>query len=98
MLDGAKKEAAKDPKNTLLCQVREAKGMKVLEMQNLLTSTTQPDLVNVDWKITFFVRQDVDYANYALVIYLPESQFEQSKDLIRKIVDSVTYQAPANGL
>jgi hypothetical protein len=98
MLEAAKKISESEKKTTLLCAVRQTNGMKILETQNLRASTTQPDKTNVDWTITCFVRRDVDYAGYALNVYMPQPQFDQTKELISKIFDSVTPQAPANGL
>jgi hypothetical protein len=52
----------------------------------------------MDWKVTYFVHTELDYGQYVVdVIGLTAGQYEQSKDLLRKIFDSIAYQPPPGG-
>ena len=95
-LNGAKRAATRE--SNVTCNVRSAGDMKILEVEKIpaFSSVTE---TYVDWKITCFVRGDLDYASYTLdVIGLTPAQLEKSKDLYRKVFDSLAYKAPANPL
>ena len=92
ILDGAKKEADKEKLTTILCDVRTVGDMKVLEEQKRFHAATAPQETLIEWKVTYFLRRDDDFSPYTLnIIGLNEPQFEQSKQLLRKIIDSVVY-------
>jgi hypothetical protein len=91
MLQAAQRDAKKDPA-TILCNVHQTTDTQVLEIQRVMKAATQPADKPIDWKITYFVQHDLNYDAYMLsVIGLTQRQYEQSKDLLRRIIDSVTY-------
>lgn len=95
MLKAAQRDAKKDPA-TILCNVKQNNtDMQVLELQRRIKSTTQPDDQAIDWKITYFVQNGLNYDAYVLSVNgLTQGKYEQSKDLLRRIIDSVTYVPP----
>jgi hypothetical protein len=93
-VQAAQRDAKKDPA-TLKCDVRQTTDMQILEIVRTINATTQPEDQPVDWRITFFAQHDLNYDSYVLsVIGLTQKQYEQSKDLLRRIIDSVTYVPP----
>lgn len=91
MLQAAQRDAKKDP-STILCNVKQNTDMQVLEIQRRVTAATQPDEVPIDWKITYFVQHDLNYDAYVLSVNdLTQAEYDKSKDLLRRIIDSITY-------
>jgi len=96
VLDRAKKAADADPKKVRLFQIKPLGDMQVMEQQNFFTGADDPRQRWIDWKLTFFVHGDIDYATYIVdVLGLPEQRFDQSKELLQKIFDSITYDPTA---
>jgi hypothetical protein len=99
LLQGAKRSSEKDKDKTLLCEVRKSGEVQILEMQRIIPATTQPADQPIDWKLTYFVPHNLDYESYSLnVLGMSYGQYGPSKELLRKIFDSVTYNGPGNGL
>jgi len=98
VLDGIKRAATRESQSNRSIQVRDAGDVKILEEQRTFAGATQPDEQTHDWKVTYFVHTELDYSQYVVdVIGLTAGQYEQSKDLLRKIFDSITYQPPPGG-
>jgi hypothetical protein len=89
MLGGMQKEAASQPALRTII-VRSVGEMKVLEERSPGKLSNE-----VNWRITYFVRRDLDYAPYFLdVLGLTESQLADAEPLLRKVIDSIVYEAP----
>jgi hypothetical protein len=96
ILNGAKRASTREANVT--CTIRDAGDMKVMEVLKIPDFSPTSETY-VDWKLTCFIRGDLDYSSYTLdVIGLTPAQLEKSKDLYKKIFDSVAYKAPANPL
>jgi hypothetical protein len=97
ILEGAKRAAAKS-KDKVQLDIRSIGDAQVLEERRLNSAATTPQDQPMDWKVTYFVHTELDYGQYVVdVIGLTAGQYEQSKDLLRKIFDSITYQPPPGG-
>jgi hypothetical protein len=97
ILEGAKRAAAKD-KDKVHLELRTEGDVQVLEERRLNSATTAPADQPMDWKVTYFVHGELDYSQFVLdVLGLTADQYTQSKDLLRKIFDSVVYQPPPGG-
>ena len=93
ILDHAQKAADADKQKVRLFQIRKMGDIQVMEEQNLFTGDGQQ---MIDWKLTFFVHRDIDYATYVVdLLGLPVDQFEASKPLLQKVFDSITYDPTA---
>jgi hypothetical protein len=90
----AQRDAKQDPA-TLKCDVHQTTDMQILEIVRVIKADAQPDDQPIDWRITYFAQHDLNYDAYVLsVIGLTQKQYEQSKDLLRRIIDSITYIPP----
>jgi len=91
ILARAKKAAEKDKTNVRLFDIKTVGDIKVMEEQRLFTGAGSPQQL-IDWKITYFVHRDLNYApNVINILGLTTDRFEQNKDLLRKIIDSIQY-------
>lgn len=97
LLDGAKKAAEKNKLNTRLCEVRAVGDTQILEEQKLYHPSDNPQQSMIEWRVTYFVHRELDYAPYVLdVLGLTSAQYDESKDLLRKIFDTIAHD-PASG-
>jgi hypothetical protein len=97
ILEGAKRAAAKDKEHVQL-DLRTEGDLQVLEERKLLSATASPQEQLMEWKVTYFAHGELDYSQFVLdVLGLNAEQYAQSKDLLRKIFDSVVYQPPPGG-
>jgi hypothetical protein len=93
VLEGARKAADRDKKMYRSFQIRKMGDMQVMDEQRIFPNSDHPDQPLIDWKLTFFVQRDLDYAPYVIdVLGLTEDRFEQSKELLAKIFDSIQYE------
>jgi hypothetical protein len=96
ILAGAKKDAAREKLTTILCDVRTLGDLKVLEEQKRFHPADTPAESLIEWKTTYFVPREGDFSPFTLdIISMTDAQFEQSRVLIRKIIDSIVYDPTA---
>lgn len=94
ILQAAQHDAQNDP-SIIHCNVRQQGDMQILDVLRLLPAATQPKDQPIDWKITYFVQSGLDYDAYVLsIIGITQNQYDQSKALLNKIINSVTYNKP----
>ena len=93
VLARAQRDADKDKNTYREFHIRQIGDIQVMEEQKLFTSTDNPREQLIDWKMTFFVPRDLDYAPYVVdVLGMTTERFEKSKDLLKKISDSIEYE------
>jgi hypothetical protein len=96
LLKRAQKNADANKDKFRLFQIKQMGETQVMEEQTSFTNPQDPQQQLIDWKLTFFVHRDIDYATYVVdVLGLPAGRFEQSKELIGKIFGSITYDPAA---
>ena len=93
VLDGARRASTKPSNKLRLFNVRDMGDTKVLEEQKVVSDSANSQEQSIDWKITYFVHRDINIVPYSLdVLGMTAGQFDQSKDLLRKIIDSIVYE------
>lgn len=93
VLEGATRASTRASKNLRLFKIRDMDDMKVMEEQRTFVSPELPAEQLIDWKVTYFIHRDLDYSPMVInALGMTLSQFEQSKDLLRKIIDSIVYE------
>jgi hypothetical protein len=96
VLDGATRASTRESQSVRKFDVRSVGDIKRLEEQRIFAGSTQPSEQLLDWKVTFFVSRNDEFAPYSVrSLGLTTDQYEQSKDLLHKIYDSITPDAVA---
>ena len=93
VLSGAKRAAEKEKQAGRNLEIKNVGDMRVMEEQRAFSSTTNPSQQLIDWKVTYFVRRDIDYAPYVInIIGMTNERLDRSRELLRKIIDSIQYE------
>jgi len=108
LIEGAKREAAAHPGPYTLAQVRDMNGLRVLETRSVGTTSPTPAIdaagnqiaptsTRMEWKTTIFVPDGRDTAVCEVhFIDLSREQYDRDKELLTKIMASLTYDPRAS--
>lgn len=108
LIEGARREAAARPGPYTLAEVRDMNGLKVLETRSIGATSPTPAIdaagnqiattsTRMEWKTTVFVPDGRDTVVCEVhFIDLSREQYDRDKDLLTKIMASLTYDPRAS--